>query len=235
MKIRVINPNGSAGMAELLAATCQGIKAPDTRLSVIHLADSVASIEGAADGARAAYHLLDAMQKGQDEGVQGFVIACFDDTGLDAARELVSGPVLGIGEAAMHAASMLSVRYSILTSLPRSIHIIERNMHAYGLQRRCANIHAANIPVLELERDPAHYRRLRELGQSILAADRSECLVMGCAGMSQWARRLQDDLGVPVVDGVQVALKWVEALVQLRLSTSKHLSYAWPLAKAAGD
>ncbi|OEC32850.1 hypothetical protein A7D25_22025 [Pseudomonas sp. 21C1] len=139
--------------------------------------------------------------------------------------------MLGIGEAAMHAASMLSVRYSILTSLPRSIHIIERNIHSYGLQRRCANIHAADIPVLELERDPAHYLRLRALGLQILRDDRSECLVMGCAGMSQWAQRLQEDLGVPVVDGVQVALKWVESLVQLRLGSSKSLSYAWPLGK----
>lgn len=232
MNIRVINPNGSAGMARLLETTCQGIKAVDTQLSVIHLPGSVASIEGAADGVHAAYHLLGAMRQGQAEGVQGFVIACFDDTGLDAARELVNGPVLGIGEAAMHAASMLSVRYSILTSLPRSIHIIERNMHSYGLQRRCANIHAADIPVLELERDPAHYLRLRDLGQQILRDDRSECLVMGCAGMSQWAQRLQADLGVPVVDGVQVALKWVETLVQLGLGSSKSLSYAWPREKA---
>ena len=232
MKIQLINPNASVTMARMLERACRRIQGGATELSVIHLADSVASIEGAADGAQAAFHLRAAMARGQAEGVEGFVIACFDDTGLDAARELATGPVLGIGEAAMHAASMLSVRYSILTSLPRSIHIIERNMRGYGLDRRCAGIHAADIPVLELERDPAHYARLRQLGQGILAADRSECLVLGCAGMSQWARPLQDDLGVPVIDGVQVALKWVESLVQLGLGTSKALSYAPPRLKA---
>lgn len=232
MKIQVINPNASATMADMLARACRDIKGERTELSVIHLADSVASIEGAVDGAKAAFHLLAAIERGQCEGVEGFVIACFDDTGLDAAREVATGPVLGIGEAAMHAASMLSVRYSIITSLPRSIHIIERNMRAYGLDRRCAAIHAVDIPVLELERDPAHYARLRQRGQALLAADRSECLVLGCAGMSQWARPLQDDLGVPVIDGVQVALKWAEALVQLQLGTSKALSYAPPRVKA---
>ncbi|TBV09455.1 aspartate/glutamate racemase family protein [Phytopseudomonas dryadis] len=231
MKIRVINPNASAAMAQMLGQACQRVKAATTALSVIHLPGSAPSIEGAADGARAAFHLLDAVAVAEREGVQGLVIACFDDTGLDAARELANGPVLGIGEAAMHAASMLSVRYSILTSLPRSIHIIERNQRSYGLDRRCAGIHAADIPVLELERDPAHYPRLVELGRALLEADRSECLVLGCAGMSQWAAALQRDLGVPVVDGVQVALKWVEALVTLGLGTSKALSYALPRVK----
>ncbi|TLX54019.1 Asp/Glu/hydantoin racemase [Stutzerimonas nosocomialis] len=231
MKIRMINPNASAGMARLLDAAGQRVKAADTALEVIHLPASVASIEGAADGVQAAFHLLPAVARGQAEGVQGFVIACFDDTGLDAARELAEGPVIGIGEAAMHAASMLSVRYSVLTSLPRSIHIIERNMRAYGLDRRCARVHAADIPVLELERDPAHYQRLLALGRQILEQDRSECLVLGCAGMSQWARPLQDALGAPVIDGVQVALKWVESLVSLGLGTSKLLSYRAPLQK----
>ena len=232
MKIQVINPNASAGMAHMLEQACCDIRGASCELSVIHLPGSVASIEGAVDGVHAAYQLLEAIRLGEAQGMQGYVIACFDDTGLDAARELASGPVLGIGEAAMHAASMLSVRYSILTSLPRSIHIIERNMRAYGLDRRCAGIHAADIPVLELERDPAHYAALCQRGREIIASDRCESLVIGCAGMSQWARRLQDDLGVPVVDGVQVALKWVEALVQLGLGTSKVLSYAAPRLKA---
>lgn len=231
MKIQVINPNASASMTTMLAQQCQAIINPGTELQVRCLPDSVASIEGACDGVQAAYHLLDAVRQGEAEGMQGYIIACFDDTGLDAARELASGPVLGIGEAAMHAASMLSVRYSVLTTLPRSIHIIERNMRSYGVDRRCAGVHAADIPVLSLESDPGSYGRLRKLGKQLLEQDRSECLVMGCAGMAQWAKTLQNDLGVPVIDGVQVALKWVEGLVQLGLGSSKLISYQAPRLK----
>ena len=49
--------------------------------------------------------LLAAVRQGEAEGVDGHVIACFGDPGLLAARELARGPVLGIAEAAMHAAS----------------------------------------------------------------------------------------------------------------------------------
>ncbi|MFP8968006.1 aspartate/glutamate racemase family protein [Pokkaliibacter sp. CJK22405] len=231
MKLQVINPNASVSMTAMLEAECRPLCAPGTELEVICLPDSVASIEGSSDGAVAAFHLMQAIRRGEAQGVDGYVIACFDDTGLEAARELASGPVLGIGEAAMHAASMLSARYSVLTTLPRSIHILERNARSYGVDRRCAGIHAANIPVLSLESDPESYSTLRTLGLALLEKDQSECLVMGCAGMAKWAKALQKDLNVPVIDGVQVALKWVESLVSLGLGTSKYLSYAPPRQK----
>ena len=47
-----------------------------------------------------------------DPRADGFVIACFGDPGLDAARELADGPVVGIAEAAMHAASFLGRGFS---------------------------------------------------------------------------------------------------------------------------
>jgi hypothetical protein len=48
-------------------------------------------------------------------------------------------------------------------------------------------------------------------------ADRCDVLVLGCAGMSGLAAELTGELGTPVVDGVAVAVKIVEALVALGL------------------
>ena len=49
--------------------------------------------------------------------------------------------------------------------------------------------------------------------------------------MAELCRRLQRELGVPVIDGVAAAVKLAESLVTLGLGTSKRGDYAAPLAK----
>ena len=109
------------------------------------------SIEGYYDEALAVPGLLAEIGKGEARGVAGHVIACFDDTGLDAARALARAPVVGIGEAAFHLASLIAGRFSVITTLGRSVPAIEQNLVKYGLASRCARVRAAEIPVLALE------------------------------------------------------------------------------------
>ena len=61
--------------------------------------------------------------------------------------------------------------------------------------------------------------------------DRSEAIVLGCAGMADLAAELSKEFGVPVIDGVSAAVKLVESLVALRLQTSKINGYAFPRSK----
>ena len=49
--------------------------------------------------------------------------------------------------------------------------------------------------------------------------------------MAPLCRTLSQKLGVPVIDGVAVAVKWGEALASLGLGTSKAGDYALPLPK----
>ena len=53
----------------------------------------------------------------------------------------------------------------------------------------------------------------------------------GGSGMAPLCATLSQRLGVPVIDGVAVAVKFAEALVGLGLRTSKHGDYAPPLPK----
>jgi allantoin racemase len=93
-------------------------------------------------------------------------------------------------------------------------------------------IHGTDIAVLELD-DPQSnaYARIRACALAALAGDRSGAIVLGCAGMADWCRRLQGELGVPVIDGVAAAVKFAEALVALGLGTSKVGDYAVPVGK----
>ena len=71
--------------------------------------------------------------------------------------------------------------------------------------------------------------QIEQTAREALSRDRSGAIVLGCAGMTTLCQTLTERLGVPVIDGVAVAVKFAEALAILRLGTSKHGDYATPL------
>lgn len=224
-KLALINPNTSRSMTDALAVSGRAVLPPDCELLVTQPDTGVASIEGFADGVRASHAVLDLARTIEADG---WLIACADDTGVDALREQCAGPVLGIGQAAMQAASLLSLRYSILTPMERSVTILAQNARRYGLDASLRGVHALNLPVLALEES---YGLIEQRAREVLAADRSECLVLGCAGFTLFRQPLEQALGIPVIDGVQVGLQWLAGLTRLGLATSKRCSYAYPEIK----
>ena len=235
MNIVVINPNTTAAMTARIFATAQGVANNGTNIIAIQPNAGPVSIEGYADEAMAVPHMLEAMyaQQFRDSTIAGYVIACFDDTGLDAARCILNAPVVGIGEAAFHMASLIAPRFSVVTTLSRSISPIEHNLVKYGLASRCARVRAAEVAVLDLE-DPASdaYAHISNEIRAALKEDRAEAIVLGCAGMTDLAARLSKEHSVPVIDGVGAAVKLIESLAVLGLKTSKRTTYKAPLRKA---
>ena len=235
MNIVVINPNTTTAMTQRIAATAQAVAQAGSHIIAIQPSTGPASIEGYADEAMAVPHMLGAMfaVQSQHSAVAGYVIACFDDTGLDAARCVLDAPVVGIGEAACHMASLVAARFSVITTLSRSVSPIEHNLVKYGLAARCARVRAAEVAVLDLEGATSDaYAHISNEIRIALKQDRAEAIVLGCAGMTDLAARLSKEHGVPVIDGVGAAVKLIESLAALGLKTSKRTTYAAPLAKA---
>jgi allantoin racemase len=233
MKIRVINPNTSATMTAKIAQAAVAVAAPGTVIDAVQPSFGAPSIECHHDDVWAAAGVAEQVQAGEAAGADAYVIACFGDPGLHAARELARGPVIGIAEAAFHCASLLATGFSVVTTLTRTCVIAEHLVLQYGFERRCRGIHGTDIAVLELD-DPASdaYARILACSSEALARDRSAAIVLGCAGMADLCLRLQQELGVPVIDGVAAAVKLAESLVSLGLGTSKLGDYAAPLPKA---
>ena len=147
-------------------------------------------------------------------------------------RELASGPVIGIAEAAMHAATLVATRFSIVTTLPRTLIIARHLLQQYGFTHHCAALHAIDLPVLALEDGSGlAQEKVRQQCLQAKQQDGSGAIVLGCGGMATLARELTHELGMPVIDGVSAAVKMVEALVALGLGTSKHGDLDWPIAK----
>src|SRR5258705_1703647 len=101
MHLNIVNPNTTAAMTARIAAAAKRAARPDTVIRAVSSAFGPASIEGAYDDAFAVPGLLERIREGEAAGVDAHVIACFDDTGLDAARALADAPVVGIGEAGL--------------------------------------------------------------------------------------------------------------------------------------
>jgi allantoin racemase len=232
MRILVVNPNTTAAMTEKIGAAARAVAAAGTEIIAVNPVDGPVSVEGYYDEALSAPGLLGEIAKGEAAGVSAHIIACFDDTALEAARSLAAAPVIGIGEAAFHLASLLAHRFSVVTTLSRSIAAIETNLLKYGLDRRCAAVRACEVPVLALD-DPASdaFAQISAEIERAKREERAEAVVLGCAGMADLAARLTEQHGLPVIDGVASAVKLAEACSVLKLKTSKIGAYATPRPK----
>ncbi|MFL6840764.1 MAG: aspartate/glutamate racemase family protein [Bradyrhizobium sp.] len=232
MRLHVVNPNTTASMTTKIAAAARAIALPDTLIDARQPTMGPVSIEGFYDEAFAVPGMLGCIREADCDGADAHIIACFDDTGLDAARAVAKAPVIGIGEAAFHTASLIAARFAVVTTLSVSIVPIEHNLKKYGLAGRCARVRAADVPVLALEE--RNNEALAKISAEITAAmrdDRAEAIVLGCAGMADLAAELAEKHGLPVVDGVTAAVTLAEGLVRLGLETSRLGPYAEPRSK----
>ena len=232
MHIRLINPNSTASMTSQALDSALRVASAGTKVSAVNPAGTPVSIEGSADEALAVPDMLAEIRKGEGEGVDAYVIACFDDPGLHAAREVARGPVIGICQAAVQVATTIASRFSIVTTLPRSVPIIEDLVRSYGAGHRCRSVRAVDMPVLALEENPAlaEERLMREI-EAARDRDGADAIVLGCAGMSDLCGRLQARAGMPVIDGVSAAVKLAEGLVGGGYRTSKVGAYDYPRVK----
>jgi len=231
MRIRLINPNTTASMTETAARAARLVAASGTVIEPVTSKMGPESVEGFYDEALAVPGLLAEVAKAEAEAADAAIVACFDDTGLDAARTLVALPVVGLCEAAVAIASFIAPRFAIVTTLSRSVVPIEALVAHYGMSGRC-RVYAADVSVLALE-DPQSgaVGELRAAVARALDDSQVGAIVLGCAGMAELARSLAAEFGVPVVDPVGAAVKQCEALVGLGLKTAKRGAYAAPLKK----
>ncbi|MXQ63083.1 Asp/Glu racemase [Actinomadura rayongensis] len=221
MRITLVNPNTTRAMTEAAGRAARAVAAPGTVVTAVEPATGPAAVESHHDAALAVPGVLAEVAAAPD--ADGFVLACFGDPGLDAAREVASGPVVGIAEAALHTATLLGRGFSVVTTLPRMIGRTEELVRRYGCADACRGVRACDVPVLDVS---GSYDAVLDACAAALAADGSDVLVLGCAGMAELAAAVSAELGVPVVDGVAAATKLVEGLVAQGLRTSRRSEYA---------
>ncbi|MDM7890836.1 aspartate/glutamate racemase family protein [Curtobacterium caseinilyticum] len=231
MRIRIVNPNTTASMTATIGRAAAAVAGPGTVVEAVTPTTGPASIESHYEEALAVPGLLEQIALGEQEGVDAYVVACFGDPGLDAARELAAGPVIGIAEAGFHAAAMLGRRFGVVTTLARTTGRAHELAERYGFASLVTEIRACEVPVLQLD-DPASGARalVVEECRAVLAGG-ADAVVLGCAGMADFCAEVSREIGAPVVDGVAAATVLAESLVRLGLRTGKTGEYAPPPPK----
>lgn len=230
MRILLVNPNTSRAMTAKIAAAAREVAAADVEIRAVCPDTGPAAVESHLDEVRAAAAVVELVaQDVASGGSDAYVVACFGDPGLDAARELVEAPVIGIAEAAMHVAAISGRRFGIVTTLGRTLGRARDLVARYGMERACASYAATEIPVLALE--DTGRREVLEI-ESVCAeavtVHGADAIVLGCAGMADLCEALSRRVGVPVVDGVAAAVGLASAMARMGVGTSKAGEYAPP-------
>ena len=233
MKIKVINPNTTLEMTRGIEAAGKLAARPGTEILAVSPESGPASIESYYDEYLCIPGVLEEVKRGEEEGADAYVIACYGDPGLHAAREVTEAPVIGIAEASMYLASMLAARFSIVTVLPRIRTMMEEMVASYGMSHRVVSIRTTPLCVLDIERDPGtSWQMVRDDARRAVEEDDAEAVLLGCAGMAEFAESIEEELGVPVIDGVVAAVKFAEGVVDLGKKTSKRKTYSPPERKS---
>ncbi|AKC32257.1 aspartate/glutamate racemase family protein [Candidatus Pantoea carbekii] len=232
--IQVINPNTNLSITKTIDQVVRSTITSGTKILVVCAKQGVPSIEGHFDEAVATIGVLEQIKNGEKKGIDGHIIACFGDPGLLAARELVRAPVIGIAEAAMHTATLIAKRFSIIGTLSRNLSIAKSLLQQYGFSNHCTAMHSIELPVLALTEDKSGSARekIRQCCIKVKNKDKSGAIILGCSGMALLAQELTKELDLPVIDGVSAAVKILEGLLGLGLTTSKHVDFDFPLKKS---
>lgn len=231
IRIKIINGNTYEPMTRGIDESAQAARFPATEIVTTQPRSGPQSIETYYDEYLAIPGILEEIILSNDE-YDAFVIACWGDPGIEAARELTRKPVIGIAEASMYVANMIAARWGVVTTQHRSLDMIEKTIHKAGFSHRCVSIRTTGLSVVETETArQATIAALEHVGRVAIEEDKVEALCLGCAGMSGLDKELEQRLHLPVIDAVAAAVKMAEAMVGLNKQTSKVLTYQFPEVK----
>lgn len=223
--IRVVTPITTKGFRKEsdFAEIGQG----DFKVSHSQIDIGPASIETEFDEAMCQPDTILKIVDAENEGSDAVVIDCMGDPGLKGARECVSIPVIGPCETAMHYASMLGHKFTVLTVLDRTKPLIENLSKIYGVSSKCTPAVSVDIPVLELENDLNYtLTKMTEKSIETIKNHNTDVIIFGCTGMLGCAEALYNNLktngfDVPVIDPIPLAVNTAYVCAKLKLAQSK--------------
>ncbi len=229
-RLSVINPNSDSAVTEHLRLAATRVLPGGSAVDAVDCPESPLVIESALDDVLAAPAVVAAAAAAGDP--DAFLIGCFGDPAVSALRELTAAPVVGLGEAALVEASLVTSRFGVITTLDRGIPALWSQLDRSGVAGACAGIRSVESAA-GTGPDPGEaggddlLSRLTRAGRRLLA-NGADGLVLACAGFGRCRERLAAALGVPVCDGIGVGACLAYGLFASGARTSKRGGYAWP-------
>ena len=231
MRILVVNVNTTESITDTIAQQARAVASPGTEIVGLTPYFGAESVEGNFESYLAAIAVMDRVMA-YDQPFDAVIQAGYGEHGREGLQELLNVPVVDITEAAASTAMFLGHAYSVVTTLDRTVPLIEDRLKLAGLYQRCASVRASGMAVLELEEDPlGAMEAIVRQAELAIRDDKAEVICLGCGGMAGLDEQIRQRTGVPVVDGVTAAVMVAESVVRLGLSTSMVRTYATPRPK----
>ena len=151
-----------------------------------------------------------------------FIIACYEDTGIDVIRKITSRPVIGIGEAAFYTANIIANKFSIITNLSASHEALKNNLIKYDLDHKCVSLKSIEVPILDMETmSKSNIRKLESEINRTMVEDNPEALIITSPGILNLTKIFSDRFNIPIIEGVTAAATLLENLSKQGLKIRK--------------
>ena len=231
MKILALNPNTSAFVTDKVCDIARKTAGPEVEITGVTGRHGPPIVGTRSECVMAAQEALSlAAEHAKD--CDGVLLAISFDTGLDALREMLPIPVIGMSEAGMLAAMTVSRRFAMLTFGDRAVPIYEELVDYYRWGDRSAGV-ISLPPLSQAELEDATLA-IPQLIDAIEAAARersAESVVLAGAVFAGIADAIRDRVSIPVIDGIAAGVHQLRMLHGLKLRKPASGSLACPTAK----
>ena len=229
MRIKVVVPVSTDKWNEMIREQYEAYKDPETEIDIINIKKGPESLTSIYDEAWAELFALREAEKAEEEGYEGVILYCGMDPALEAAKQALTIPVVGITEPSLHIAFQLGKRLAYVGPGGRDVdtdknYVTFGEEGRYGLPAPVSRRYgiAMERPVLDI------FEKIDEIKEGMLKAAKkaievegADVIYVNCGALIEPARYLKENLDVPVIENSVVALKTLEMLIKLGLSQSK--------------
>jgi allantoin racemase len=232
-RILIINPNTARETAEVMQEQCRKIADPGTHVEATYVKArpgfSSYKVFSYVDLSICTVESIKIAWQNRKK-FDGIIVAGFSDVGVDAMKEILDIPVLGIAETSYHLASLISHRFTVLTGTTKWTPPKDDYVRALGIEAKVASFRSYS------EWDEADdfetlKARLLAVARKAMAEDGAEAVILGGGPLVGYGTLLQAELGIPVIDPTIATFKMMESLIALGLSQSKKNRWSEPLDK----
>ena len=151
-----------------------------------------------------------------------FIIASFEDIGVDTIRKITSKPVIGIGEASFYTANIIANKFSIITNVSQSHEALKNNLIKYDMDHKCVSLTSIEVPILDMETmSKSNLTKLENEIQRTISEDNPEAIIITSAGILNLSKDLSGKFNLPFIEGVSAATALIQNLTKLQLSIKR--------------
>lgn len=203
--ILIVNPNSNREVTLRTQQTADRVLSSCCKALVVHPPESPHSIETLADRNIAEPLAIELLS--QHQGYDAYVMACFDDIAIKAARRFLNVPVIDAVEASIAIARLYESRFSIVTTVDTMVPGIRALIDTLGASTQCT-VRAAGIGVAAAAAgDPDSLKLLDEAIIRARNIDGAKAIILGSGGLTGHAEQMSRQHGLPVIDCIEAAVR----------------------------